>query len=142
MNAANSINPIELDATITALGNIWLQSFLQLHDPTTKEEDVIATATAASALLRQVLRLSREQTTIISQEQLRHLKREDSLSESMTNLLQELRQDIALKFEGIYALLQPIANNISIITEKLTHHDTRITQLEHDMQLLKGYLHD
>lgn len=139
MNAANSINPIELDATITALGNIWLQSFLQLHDPTTKEEDVIATATAASALLRQVLRLSREQTTIIiSQEQLRHLKKEDS----MTNLLQELRQDIALKFEGIYALLQPIASNISIITEQLTHHDTRITQLEHDMQLLKGYLHD
>jgi molybdopterin converting factor small subunit len=145
MNTATStsIQPIELDATITALGNIWLQSFLQLHNPNTTDEDVIATAAAASALLRQVLRLSREQTTIIiSQEQLRHIKKEDATTDTVSQLVSELRTDIGAKFDSIHTLLQPIANSVNAITEQLTNHDTRITQLEHDMQLLKGYLHD
>lgn len=145
MNTATStsIQPIELDATITALGNIWLQSFLQLHNPNTTDEDVIATAAAASALLRQVLRLSREQTTIIiSQEQLRHIKREDATTDTVSQLVSELRTDIGAKFDSIHALLQPIATSVNVITEQLTNHDTRISQLERDMQLLREYLHD
>jgi hypothetical protein len=143
MNTATSTHPIELDATITALGNIWSQSFLQLHDPNTTEEDVAAAAAAASALLRQVLRLSREQTTIIiSQEQLRHIKREDATTDTVSNLVNELRVDITAKFDSIHALLMPIAHSVNVITEQLTNHDNRITQLERDMQEIRKHLND
>lgn len=143
MNTATSIQPIELDATITALGNIWLQSFLQLHNPNTTDEDVIATAAAASALLRQVLRLSREQTTvIIAQEQLRHIKKEDTTTDTVSQIVGELRADITAQFNSVHLLLAPIAESLTRITEQLNNHDSRISQLERDMQLLREYLHD
>ena len=145
MNTATStsIQPIELDATITALGNIWLQSFLQLHNPNTTDEDVIATAAAASALLRQVLRLSREQTTvIIAQEQLRHIKKEDTTTDTVSQIVSELRADITAQFNSVHLSLAPIAESLTRITEQLNNHDSRISQLERDMQLLREYLHD
>ena len=145
MNTATStsIQPIELDATITALGNIWLQSFLQLHNPNTTDEDVIATAAAASALLRQVLRLSREQTTvIIAQEQLRHINNEDKTSKTVETLVKDLQADIQRQFTDVQTMLQPIATSINAMTEQLSNHDNRIAQLEREMLLMREKLHD